>query len=573
MTPVADTERTPAGSGPVRVALDVQALQIEGYADRGIGRYVAGYGAALARLDRLGAALLAPELPPPSGLPGQLAARGLARWDSAGECRRTVAEAGGRVVWHVTAPFLHLGPRDAPLFSADAHWSRAGVPRVTLLHDLIPLRAPGHYLSTPGSEAAYRRRAAWVGLSDLIVTNSEHTRSETLELLGCPPERVVTIGAGVSGYFAPPDGTDDELWRFHFPHLVDRPFLLTVGGSDARKATDRTIAALELLVARGLDLRLLVVGHLTDSWRRDLSVAARACGVSERVTLAGAVDDELLRAAYRRAALSLMPSLAEGAGLPVLESAACATPALASDSTSLAEMAGPPEARFDPADIDSMAFAAEMALCDPDRRARILAAEQGLAARSTWDQVAMRAAAALDGLAAAGVAPLRPGPASGPRLALVGWSGAGEPVGSAAGEPVGSGTAPGGPPTWLTTYLAPEPGGMQLEGVGVDVVAAGVDFRPASYDLVVYCLSRPGEPEWVWALAGRHPGWLWLAEPWGPARMEPLVRRSLGVIVGSREHAVAVGMQLRPLSARPPVRVLDQAATVTGAWSQETWTP
>ena len=50
--------------------------------------------------------------------------------------------------------------------------------------------------------------------------------------------------------------------------------------------------------------------------------------------------DRTLAAVYRRAALVLQPSEAEGFGLPVAEALACGTPVLASDLAVLREVGG-----------------------------------------------------------------------------------------------------------------------------------------------------------------------------------------------------------------------------------------
>jgi glycosyltransferase involved in cell wall biosynthesis len=86
-----------------------------------------------------------------------------------------------------------------------------------------------------------------VASADLILTNSEYTRREAIELLGCAPTAVVTVGSGVSPFFTPRDGTDDELFRYWLAAVEDRPFVLTVGGSDARKGTERLVEALRSL--------------------------------------------------------------------------------------------------------------------------------------------------------------------------------------------------------------------------------------------------------------------------------------------------------------------------------------
>ena len=543
-------------SPPVRAAIDIHALQVDGFADRGIGRYVAAYAAALARADRVAAALLAPELPPAAGLPDELLLRRLVVWDSVAETRRLLAEPGP-LAYHVMAPFLHSAPAEPASLAVAPHWAESGAPRVVTLYDLIPLRAPRHYLPTPAHEERYRARAEWVAAADLVLAISEHTRREAIELLGCSPERVVTVGAGVSPFFAPPDGTDDELWYARLGTLGDRPYLLTVGGSDVRKGTERLIAALGLLVGRGWDLGLVVVGDLTSDWRRRLDEASRAGGVSGRVLVTGPVGDELLRACYRRAAVTVMPSLAEGSGLPVLESAASGTPALASNTTSLAEVAATPLAGFDPADTDAIATAVADLLCDEARRADVLAAQQTLAARSTWEAVAGRAATALDSLIEMGASAGGRPSAAPCRLALVG------PV-----PPAGGGIG-----MYNSRLLASLPGPVRTVVVagpvpipdlppGVRHVGAssfGPDVRPASFDGVVYTLGNSSGHLATVELALRYPGWIWLHE----VRLPAIATTALDGLDDERFGAAMAWLLARAYPGRPPIASARRAGRST----------
>ncbi len=493
----------------IRLAVDLQALQVDGIADRGIGRYVGALSAALKRIDRLAAGLLAPELPPPLGLPPELAMGGLVHWDSVSTVRALLAT-GAPIAHHVPAPFLHSGPLDRSDLLIGPHWESVGLPRVVTLHDLIPLRAPHRYLPTPAHLDRYRARAAWVAAADLVVADSEYTRSEAIELLGCDPDKVVTIGCGVSPFFTPPDGTDGEHFRWFLGELEDRPFVLTVSGSDIRKGTERLISAVGLLVQSGFDLRLLVIGELTAPWQERLVEASSTAGMDGRVVLAGAVGDELLRACYRRAVMTVMPSLAEGFGLPVLESAACGTPALASATTALAEAAATPLASFDPGDTNAVSRAIADLLSDEHRRAAILDAQRELASRSTWDAVANKAASAIDRMGERLSPSVWAPPPPARRVALVG------PL-----PPLGGGIA-----IYNDRLLRALDGAVTVDavtpmhvspplppGVGhVPIDAFGMDARPASYDGVVYTVGNSDGHLATVETALRYPGWIWLHE-------------------------------------------------------------
>ena len=160
------------------------------------------------------------------------------RWDEVSALRALLAK-GGRVAHLVPAPFLHCGPLDPSVLVTAPHWDAVGVPLVVTLHDLIPLRAPHRYLPTPAHHDRYRTRGAWVAGADLVLSDSEYTRAEAIALLECDPEKIVNIGCGVSRFFTPNDGTDGEHFRWYLGELEDQPFVLTVGGSDVRKGTER----------------------------------------------------------------------------------------------------------------------------------------------------------------------------------------------------------------------------------------------------------------------------------------------------------------------------------------------
>jgi glycosyltransferase involved in cell wall biosynthesis len=505
--------------GSVRLAVDLQALQVDGFADRGIGRYIAASTAALTRAGRVAAGLLAPDLPPPSGLPVELAAAGRVRWDCVEEVRWLLAE-GGAVAHHVPAPFLHSGPTDPSVLVTVPHWADAGVPRVVTLYDLIPLRDPASYLPTAAHVARYRTRADWVASADLILAISEYTRREAIELLDCDPARVVTVGTGVSPFFTPADGTDNELFRYWLPDLEDRPFVLTVGGSDPRKGMERLVTALGQVRRTGVDLHLVVIGDLTDEWRTKLTESARSAGVGDRLLMTGPVADDLLRACYRRAAVTVTASTAEGFGLPVLESAACGTAALASATTALVEAAATDLATFDPTDPGAVADAIVGLVTDDERRATILGAQRRLAALSTWEAVAGRTVEALDGLGdhLPEVA-WRPGPLP-RRLALVGpLPPAGGGIGLYNARVLQAAARPGTALSMAVDVVTAMVAAPDLPaGVGhVPADAFGIEARPASYDAIVYTIGNSDGHLASIELALRYPGWLWLHEVRLPA--------------------------------------------------------
>ena len=147
-------------------------------------------------------------------------------------------------------------------------------------------------------------------------------------------------------------------WRIEvIPPGIDLAVFMPGSREDARAALDLSpggpvVVAVRRLVPRmGLDVLieawasvcpsfpgalLLLVGDGAE--RERLENLAEARGVGSSVRLQGKVDEETLVRCYQAADLSVVPTVAlEGFGLVVLESLACGTPAIVSDSGGLPE--------------------------------------------------------------------------------------------------------------------------------------------------------------------------------------------------------------------------------------------
>ncbi len=462
---------------------------------QGLGRSITEYAVALTRRGRVAACVLAPELPPPANLPIELSAHDLVRWDEVGAARRLL-QREGRLAYQVLAPFLHSGPGEPASLAISAHWARSGIPRVVSVDDLSPLVDPARYLSTPSHAERYRARARWVGAADLLLTPSEHTRREAIERLGCAPHKVVTVGAGVSSLFCPPQNSGDALSPLDRNVRKEQSIILSVSRGTSLDEMIEIICAVGQLVARGHDLRLLIVGNVPSAHQQQLCEASRAVGVGDRMVFNAPANDESLRDLYRRADLTVTPSPSDGPPVPALESAACGTPALVTSTAMTAD-------------------GLERLLTDQARRAEILSAQQALATSSTWDAVATKVTDALDRLGES-LPPARwvaaPMP---PRLALVGPI---PPRGGGIGD-YNARLLHSKPHDVHIDVVTSAPAVSELpRGVGhVPCESFGIDVRPASYDAVVYTLGNSSGHLSTVELALRHPGWLWLHEVRLPA--------------------------------------------------------
>ena len=105
----------------------------------------------------------------------------------------------------------------------------------------------------------------------------------------------------------------------------------------------------------------------------------------------GRIADPELAVILRRATALLMPSRAEGFGLPVIEAMACGTAVICSDVPALVEVAGGAALVTPVGDVARLAEAIEAVVGDTQLRERLVRAGRLRVPRYDWNAVAERA--------------------------------------------------------------------------------------------------------------------------------------------------------------------------------------
>ena len=100
--------------------------------------------------------------------------------------------------------------------------------------------------------------------------------------------------------------------------------------------------------------------------------------------LLGFVSERELAALYAGATLLLYPSLYEGFGLPVLEAMACGTPVIASNTSSIPEIAGEAALLIDPTDITAMSNAMQRLIDEPSLCQQLIESGRVRASQFNW---------------------------------------------------------------------------------------------------------------------------------------------------------------------------------------------
>jgi glycosyltransferase involved in cell wall biosynthesis len=251
---------------------------------------------------------------------------------------------------------------------------RRDTPLVVTVHDAVPWTHPTT-LTRRG--ARWHRRAIERAArdADAIVVPTQAVADELRHHLQLG-DRVRVIGHGAD-LVVPADG-DARAVRLQLP---DR-YLLTVATLEPRKGL--SVLLEQLARPDAPQVPLLVVGQ--PGWGGlDLAAEAARLGVGERVRLLGHVDDEDLAVLMTRATALVVPSRAEGFGLPVLEAMNLGTAVVTSPALALVEVAG--GASVVAAD-DELGTALREVVEDQQLRTRLVAAGQERAQAFTWDGAA-----------------------------------------------------------------------------------------------------------------------------------------------------------------------------------------
>jgi glycosyltransferase involved in cell wall biosynthesis len=299
-----------------------------------------------------------------------------------------------RIFWEQAIQPLALRQIKADLLHALAFVAPAAspCPFVITIYDLSFLRYPDAfrpfnrwYLSHFTAASVKRARA--------VITISESTRQDVINLLGAPPERVFTIYCGVDETFRPLPAA--EIAAFKAGQRLPETFILYLGTLEPRKNVEGLIRAYARWRQWDPTTPPLVVAGGKGWYYKQIFELVEAHHLAETIYFPGYIPQEQLPLWYNAASLFVYPSFFEGFGLPVLEAMACGTPVITSTRSSLPEVVGNHEtARLvDPTDIETLAGTMAEVMGHDDLRATMV--KQGLAqaAKFRWEKTAQETVA------------------------------------------------------------------------------------------------------------------------------------------------------------------------------------
>ncbi|MBI9017148.1 MAG: glycosyltransferase family 4 protein [Phycisphaerae bacterium] len=227
-----------------------------------------------------------------------------------------------------------------------------GLPLICTIHDLYPLVLDGYcsplkkkyfkYICKKNAQRAFK-----------VITVSQNTKNDIINHLGINPDKIEVIYQGHPEQFKPIDDPE-TLTAIKVKYQLPENFILYTGNHKPHKNLPRLIQAYAKLPKNLRDqFKMVLTGPITAE-THELKALALALGIQNDLHFIGMVDFDDLPAIYNLGSMSVMASLCEGFGIPLVESMACGKPVICSNISAMPEVVGDIGRKFDPYDIDSI---------------------------------------------------------------------------------------------------------------------------------------------------------------------------------------------------------------------------
>lgn len=212
--------------------------------------------------------------------------------------------------------------------------------------------------------------------ADKIITVSKSSMSEIEKYYPESIGKIEVVSLGV----------EDKFRRLK--NIKKKKQILYVGSMNERKNFLGVLKAFELLEKK--DYKLVMVGNFSEIFNLD-EKSLEVLDLSKKnpnIEFKNYVSNDDLVQIYNESELFILPSFYEGFGLPVLESMACGTAVICSNTTSLPEVGGDAVVYCNPYDINDIKEKIELVLDDKELQNKVIARGFERVKDFTWEKTA-----------------------------------------------------------------------------------------------------------------------------------------------------------------------------------------
>lgn len=273
------------------------------------------------------------------------------------------------------------------------------IPRVTTIHDIIPLIRPE--LVSSQSVIAFAKLLKYnLKNSIKVIAVSQATKDDLVRYCQVPAEKVTVVYEAARPEFRPINTAVAKpvLRKIGLRPVFSRigsnadkvsvPYFIFIGNIEPKKNVKRLLLAFQQFSMRDShSCKLVMIG--SEAWGfddvKDLMAEMIAAGT---LIHPGYLPTHELPALFSHAQALIMPSLIEGFGLPILEAMACGCPVITSNIPCIREITGAAAIKIDPLSIDDICQAITKVANDELLRANL--SQLGLAQNKlfSWERCA-----------------------------------------------------------------------------------------------------------------------------------------------------------------------------------------
>jgi alpha-1,3-rhamnosyl/mannosyltransferase len=292
-----------------------------------------------------------------------------------------------KLVYYHIAPPLPLCKSDWVIYPNFYVWpSLLPTRRAAVIHDMGYARHP-EYVEDKNCAFLTRVVSQTVKKADKIITISQFTTNELVDLLGVPREKIITIDIPVDSSQLN-NGLDHGFERLRQRYGLQKKYILSLGTIEPRKNLELLVEAYCALPSTLRDnYSLLLAGKW--GWKteplRQLIEKKRQEGFD--IITPGHIDQDDRATFYYQASVFAITTHYEGFGMPLLEALHCGIPSVAVDIPVLREVADT-SCLWVESSEKAVSEGLARALTDEPLRAELSAAGPKQSATFSWQRTA-----------------------------------------------------------------------------------------------------------------------------------------------------------------------------------------
>ena len=220
-----------------------------------------------------------------------------------------------------------------------------------------------------------------------IATVSEYSKRDISGSYGIEPGKIDVVYNGVNEIFSPL--SPSEVSQYRKKYTGDKPYFIFIGAMHPRKNLTNLLKGFDLFREKyGLDYRLVIVGERMFRTRAMENII-RGMKYRKDVIFTGRLSPHELRNALGASeGLTFLPFF-EGFGIPLLEAMQCGIPILASNVTSLPEIAAEAAIYADPGNPGEIAEGMMCLASDSGLTGRLVKSGRERASAFSWDKTSV----------------------------------------------------------------------------------------------------------------------------------------------------------------------------------------